>query len=300
MWDVRCFTFYIQRSAFHIGGISPPHRVDVHLVANAGENARHHAGGVFDQIAPTSLGRILMHPNHHGFKFVADMRDVFNRNQHVAARHINLIFKRHRDSHRSEGLIKRTVRAIDRFNFGFLTRRQAGDFVADAHHAGSHRSTEPAEVQIRTQDILHRQAHIDQVAVGRNIDVFQMVQESRPVVPVQVFAVINHVIAFEGGHRNKMNVGEVQPRNEPVVLVDDFVVAFLRPAHEVHFVDCHNDVLDAEQRADEAVPLGLFDDPVTRVNQDHRKVTVRCTGRHITGVLLVTGAICDDELALIG
>ena len=58
-------------------------------------------------------------------------------------------------------------------------------------------------------------------------------------------------------------------------------------------------MLDTEQRTDEAVALGLFDDPVAGIDENDGEVTVGCTGRHVTGVLFVSGAVGNDELALV-
>jgi hypothetical protein len=59
-------------------------------------------------------------------------------------------------------------------------------------------------------------------------------------------------------------------------------------------------VTDPEQRHDEAVAPGLALDAVARVDQDHREVAVGGARGHVARVLLVAGAIRDDELAVRG
>ena len=67
---------------------------------------------------------------------------------------------------------------------------------------------------------------------------------------------------------------------------------------KVHLVHRDDDVLDAEERDDEAVAAGLGHNAVTGVHQDHRKIAVRCSRRHIARELLVSGRVGDDELTL--
>ncbi len=111
---------------------------------------------------------------------------------------------------------------------------------------------------------------------------------------------LHHIIALQRGHRNEVNVRKIQARDEPIILVLNFFVALLRPIDEIHFIDRDNDMLDPKQRADETVPLGLLDDPVACINQNHSEVTIRRASRHIAGVLLVTGAVGDNKFTLVG
>ena len=64
--------------------------------------------------------------------------------------------------------------------------------------------------------------------------------------------------------------------------------------------DRHNQVRDAEQGAYESVALGLLEHALACVEQDHRQVGRRGAGDHVAGVLLVAGAVGDDEPALGG
>ena len=57
---------------------------------------------------------------------------------------------------------------------------------------------------------------------------------------------------------------------------------------------------DAEQRDQEAVAPRLGQHAFPRVDQDHAQVRGRRARDHVARVLLVTGAVRDDELALLG
>jgi len=50
-----------------------------------------------------------------------------------------------------------------------------------------------------------------------------------------------------------------------------------------------------QQRADEGVALGLLDRPLARIQEHDRKIRGRGPGDHVARVLLVAGAVGDDE-----
>ncbi len=52
------------------------------------------------------------------------------------------------------------------------------------------------------------------------------------------------------------------------------LVALLRVVDQVHLVDRHDNLRDAEQRADERVALGLLEHALARVDQHHRRSAV--------------------------
>jgi hypothetical protein len=68
--------------------------------------------------------------------------------------------------------------------------------------------------------------------------------------------------------------------------------------HQIHLVDGYDDVLDAQQRGDEAVALGLSLHAIAGIDQNDRQVAGGRPGGHVAGVLLVAGGIGNDELAL--
>ena len=75
------------------------------------------------------------------------------------------------------------------------------------------------------------------------------------------------------------------------------MVSRFREIHQIHFVDAHHEVLDAQERRDETVPVGLFHEAVPRVDQDDRQIRGRGAGHHVSGVLDVARRVGDDELA---
>ena len=90
----------------------------------------------------------------------------------------------------------------------------------------------------------------------------------------------------------------IQPGGEGFILPHDVLVDLLRVVHEVHFVHCKNDVLDAKQVGDEGMSLGLLDDPLPCIHKNNRHIRGGSPSHHVAGVLDMPGSIRDDELAL--
>ena len=81
------------------------------------------------------------------------------------------------------------------------------------------------------------------------------------------------------------------------VLFHDGLEDALVVIHQVHLVDGDEDVRDLQQRGQEAVPLGLGEHPLARVDQDDRQLRSGRAGDHVARVLDVAGRIRNDELA---
>ena len=64
---------------------------------------------------------------------------------------------------------------------------------------------------------------------------------------------------------------------------------------KIDLIDCNNDMTDAEERADEGVPLGLNQNAFSRINENDRELRGGCAGRHIAGELLMARSVGDDE-----
>ena len=80
-------------------------------------------------------------------------------------------------------------------------------------------------------------------------------------------------------------------RGEQVAaLAHDRVEALLGEVDEVHLVDAHGDVADAEQRRDRGVPARLLDHAVARVDQHDRELRGGGAGDHVARVLHVARA----------
>ena len=81
--------------------------------------------------------------------------------------------------------------------------------------------------------------------------------------------------------------------NSSRIRVEDGLVV----VDEVHLVDTHEEVRDAQQRGQEGVAPRLLDDPLAGVDEHEGEVGGRVPGHHVARVLDVAGGVGDDELA---
>ena len=89
-----------------------------------------------------------------------------------------------------------------------------------------------------------------------------------------------------------------QSGGEVEVVVPDFLEHTLGIGHLVHLVDRGDQVANSEEARDERVTPGLGKYTVARIDENHGHVAGRRPRCHVAGVLLVTGRVGDDELAL--
>ena len=108
---------------------------------------------------------------------------------------------------------------------------QHDDLVARLQHAAGDLAGVPAVVVVlvglRAYDVLHREAGVDQVAVGGDVDVLEVVHERRAVVPRRVLGAGHDVVALERRDRDDREVGDRQLGGEGRELLVDPVVDLL-------------------------------------------------------------------------
>ncbi len=276
--------------------------IHVNLVDDAGDGTRHVTGGAFDVVFLARQHRLFSHPHQHRFEAVGDWRHVVGMHQQVATGDVDLVF--HGQGYRLTRacMLQFTFEGDDGFHAAAFARRQHHDFVALLDDAAGQGAGETAEVQVRTVDVLHRETQVGEVAVARHFHGLEDFHQRLAGVPRRTLGLVHHVVAFERRHRHEVHRGglHLQAFGELQVVGLDRLEHALIEVLEVHLVDGHNDVLDAQQRGDEAVATGLGLHAVTGVDQDDRQVTGGGTGGHVAGVLLMAGGVGDDELALGG
>ncbi len=123
-----------------------------------------------------------------------------------------------------------------------------------------------------------------------------MPEQGRTVIPAQMRARIDDVVALEGRDWNRGHPLELQRLGEAREVGGDGVEARLVEIDEVHLVDGERDLADAEQRQDAGVTPGLSEHPAARIDQQHGEIAIRRSRRHVARVLHVPWRIGDDEL----
>ena len=153
-------------------------------------------------------------------------------------------------------------------------------------------------VGLRPDHVLNREPDVDEVAVAGDVDIFQMGQQRRTVVPGGVVRLGHHVVAVQRRQRDRGHVVDVQPGGELVEVVADLLEVLAVPVDQVHLVDRQHDVRDAQQRGQERVPAGLLEQAVAGVDQHDRQLRGGRAGDHVAGVLDVPGVSAMMNLRL--
>ena len=274
--------------------------VHVNAMDDTRDRPRHVAGGALDVVFLARQHGLLAHPYQHGLEAVGDLRTAVGMYQHVAARYVDLVFQGQGDGLTGTGLLQLALESDDGLDLAALARRQRSHFVALAHDAAGQGAGKTAEVQVGAVDVLHREAQVAEVAIAGDLHGLEDFHQRLPLVPRRTLAAVDHVVALERRHRHEVQGGrfEVDLVGEGQVVGLDRLEHTLVEALEVHLVDGHDDVLDAQQAGDKAVALGLRLHTVARIDEDDRQIAGRGTSGHVAGVLLMTGGVGDDELAL--
>ena len=130
---------------------------------------------------------------------------------------------------------------------------------------------------------------------------FEDFQQGRAAVPRHVRALTGDVIALQRRQRYKADIEVArQLLGKGQVSFTDLVEARFAKLDEIHFVDRHYQVFNAQQRRDEAVTASLVEHALARIDQQDRQVAGGRPGGHIARVLLVPRGVGDDKFAFFG
>ena len=277
--------------------------VDVEPVVQGLRRGPHRPGAVLEQVgAPFGQGGALVHPAHGRLDLVRHRRPVVGPAEDVAPGDGDVVVQRDDDRHGRERLGHLAVRRGDGVDPRGRARGHDEHVVPRPQDPAGHRARVAPEVRVlgglAPDDVLHREAGVDEVLVAADVDRLQVVQQRRAVVPPHVLRALHDVVTAEGRDRNERDVVHVQPGGELHEVGLDLLVAPLVPVDQVHLVDAHDHVGHAEHGGEEGVPARLLDHPLAGVDQDEGHVRVGCAGHHVARVLGVPGGVGDDELAL--
>ncbi len=275
-------------------------RVDVHLVLRLRDRRGDLLGADLQPVGTARQHRLVGHPHHDRLELIGDTRQVIRSGDDVAATDVDLVGERQRDRLAGNRMIEIAVHSDDARDGAFAARGQHANLVSLLHHAARDRAREAAEIEIRAVDPLHRHAQRALLGVVLDFDGLKVAHQRRTVVPVRVLARVLDVVAAQARHRDRDELLDADLPGERRVVVDDLVEDRLAVADEVHLVDGQHDLADADQRHQVAVPPGLRQHALARVDQDHGEVRAGSAGDHVARVLFVPRRVGDDELALVG
>ena len=295
----------------HPGDVVRPHRpvvlhpvqgVDVDAVQHLGDARLHLAGGVPDDVALGRAQRRLAQPADARIEFRHRLRAVLGAHQHVPPGDVDVLAQGHGHAHGRERPFHRLVAHEDGLHGRTGARRQREHLVPGLEYPGRHPARVAAEVPgfvaLGADDHLDREPAILQVAVARDMHVFEVLEQGGPAVPGHGLRAVHHVVPPQRGDGDELDVRDVQPRGEIFVRRADVGEHLLAEVHQVHLVHADHDVLDSQQRGDETVAVGLFYETMPGIDQDDGQVRRGRPGHHVAGVLDVARGVGDDELAL--
>ena len=254
---------------------------------------------VLERELVAALERPLRHPAHRRLQHAAGGRRRVDAAQQIAAPDVEIVLELDRDRVGRHGGAQRAVERLHGRDRGARAARQRHDLLPGAQRAARDlagvAARAPAAV-LGPQDPLDRQPHRPGPAVAGHVDLLEMLEQRRPVVPLGG-AALDDVVAVQGRDREGARAVDADLPGQGLELPLDRPEAALVPVDQVHLVDRGHEVADAEQRRQRGVAARLLDDAVPGVDQDHRQVRGRGARDHVARVALVARRVGDDERA---
>ena len=106
-----------------------------------------------------------------------------------------------------------------------------------------------------------------------------------------------HVVSVPGRYGNRPRLDETKRRHGRKEGGFDLAEPGLAPVDQIHLVDSKHHAGNAHQRQDRGVAARLLLQAVTGIDQHNRRVRVARAARHVAGILVMAGAIDQDETA---
>ena len=190
---------------------------------------------------------------------------------------------------------------LDRLDRRALARRQEDDVVAGPDAARLDGADEEAPVVAgrgELVDVLQRHAEGTIEVVVEALEVLHLLEHGGAVVPGRFRGARGDVGAVTRAHRDEAGGPHAEAREEVRVLARDRFEGLLVPIEQVHLVDQHRDLADAEHRKDVAVAFAVLANALVRVDDEQRGLGARGAGDHVLEELHVARGVVDDVVAL--
>ena len=284
----------VERELARVGDVLEP--LDVEPRVDRLDPRAHAARGVLEHVAGAGRGRRVGHPAQPRLEPAGDRRGVAGRADQVAAAGVDVVGEHDGDRLRRDGLLDRPVEGVDAGDRGALALREHEHLVAGPQDAAGHLAGGAAVVG-RAHDPLDGQPRVVEVAVGRHLELLEVGEDRRPVVPRRLVRRLDHVVAVQRRDRDHAAVGHAEPLHQLGEVALDGAEAGLVPVDQVHLVHAADDVADAEQRGQVGVAARLLDDAVAGVDQHDGDVGGAGPGDHVARVADVARGVGDDERA---
>ncbi len=168
--------------------------------------------------------------------------------------------------------------------------------IADRHPATGQLAGIPTEIGIGPVHPLHRQPQRrgGGIIAGMGGAGFQPFDQRRPAEPVHAGGGQGDIVAIQAGYRDG---GGIQPQRggKGGEIGGNAAEAGFIMVHQVHLVHRQHHMADAQQRGDGGVAARLGQQPGAGIHQHDGGIRRAGAGDHVAGVMLMAGAICQNE-----
>ena len=273
--------------------------VDVDLVFRVLDGRGDRLRAQLEPIAAAGDQLILGHPHDRRLELVGGLGRVGGGGDHVAARAVDLVGQRDRHRLAGDRVIDVAILGDDPRDPGLAARRQDPDLGARTHRPRRDLAGETAKILVGTVDPLHRHPQrFRGIVGGAERDAVEMLDQARAAIPGRGGAGRHHIVALQAGDRDRDPVVDADAVGEQPIVGANRLERRLVVVDQVHLGHRQHEVADAEQMREVAVPPGLRQHALARVDHQHGELGGRRAGDHVAGILLVAGRVGDDELAL--
>ena len=127
------------------------------------------------------------------------------------------------------------------------------------------------EVCVRPVDELHGESHVFSTIIA-DIDGVKNLQQWLPFIPRHICRRLDYVVTHQCRNRHHAHILNTKRTHEVAtfcgnILIDDLIVF-----HQIHLVDSHDNVTDAQQGDNEAVTTSLDLHAARCIHQYHRQI----------------------------
>ena len=255
--------------------------------------------GELEPVFPARHERLFAQPEDAGLEAGERVGRRVLRRGNGPALDKDLVGERDPDAFAGLGEVARgSVPALDGLHRAGLVAGGEDQPVADLDAAALDAPGQDAPV-VEAIHVLNREP---QGLVAERPGGFELVERlhhRRPLPPGHVLAGRGDVVAFPGGDGNEAARLEAELREPGAILGLDGVEPLLRVAHQVHLVDQHGDLADAQQVEQVAVAPGVFLHALMGVNHQQRRLGLRGAGDHVLDELLVPRRVNDHVAPLL-
>src|SRR5581483_9892232 len=281
----------IARDGFERGGVDD--------LLDGGDFTLGFLGGELELVG-AALGKgIAAEPEEAGFETVQFVGRILFVRGDGAALDENLLGEGDADGFAGDGSgLRRGAPALDGLDRADLVAGREEETIADLERSGLDAAGEDAAL-VEAIDVLDGETQRLIVRKFGNLEFVERGEHGRTGPPRHVFAERGDVVAMRGGDGDEELRLDADGLEEAAVFAFDLLEAFARIILQVHFVDQHGDLADAEEIEQIAVAAGLLLHAFGGVDEQQRGLGIGGAGDHVLEKFLVAGRVNDDVLAFL-